>query len=78
MKDEKKRLRAWAQTWKETGKFLEELRRREMRETSLPDTLLALSDACESALRLYPPQPTSGLIEMQKGFRHLRKNETDS
>ncbi len=48
-----------------------------MREVSLPETILALTDACQSALRLNPPQPTSGLIEMQKVFRSLMKNETN-
>ncbi len=78
MENEKEKLRVWAKTWKETGEILEELRREEMREASLPETILALTDACESALRLKPPQPTSGLIEMQRIFRRLKKNETNS
>ena len=77
MKDEKEQLRAWAKTWKKTGKILENIKREEMREVSLPETILALTDACQSALRLNPPQPTSGLIEMQKVFRSLMKNETN-
>lgn len=77
MNEEKEQLRAWANTWKKTGKILENIKREEMREVSLPETILALTDACQSALRLNPPQPTSGLIEMQKVFRRLKKNETN-
>ncbi len=72
MKDDREKLRAWAQGWKKTGKVLEGINREEMREVSLPEAILALTDACESALLLYPPQPTSGLIEMQKVFRRLK------
>ena len=78
MKDYKEKLRAWARTWEKTGELLENIRREEMRESSLPETILALTDACESALLLNPPQPTSGLIEMQRIFRRLKKNETNS
>jgi len=77
MKDDKEKLRAWAKTWKNTGKILANINREEMREASLPETILALSDASRSALRLNPPQPTSGLVEMQKIFRRLKKNETN-
>lgn len=72
MNDDKEKLRAWVETWRETGKVLEKLRREEMREESLPETILALTDASESALRLNPPVPTSGLIEMQRKFLKLR------
>ncbi len=72
MKEDKEKLRAWVEGWKKTGKVLEEINRQEMREVSLPEAILALTDACESALLLYPPQPTSGLIEMQKVFRRLK------
>lgn len=72
MKDEREQLQAWAAGWKKTGELLEQINREEMREVSLPQTILALTDASESALLLYPPQPTSGLIEMQKIFRRLK------
>lgn len=72
MKDNTEKLREWANTWRKTGKILDNINRQEMREASLPETILALSDACKSALLLHPPQPTSGLIEMQKVFRRLK------
>ncbi len=76
-KDDQEKLRAWADTWKKTGAILENINRETMREASLPETIPALTDACESALRFYPPPPPSGLIEMQKVFSRLRKNETN-
>ncbi|MGI8788356.1 MAG: hypothetical protein ACR2HG_11420 [Pyrinomonadaceae bacterium] len=73
MEDEKEQLRAWAENWKRAGKVLEELRREEIRNSSLPDSIILLSDACESALYLNPPEPVSGLLEQQKLFSRLRK-----
>lgn len=72
MKDEKEKLRAWAEGWKRAGKVLEQMRREEIRKSSLPDGVIILSDACESAIYLNPPALTSGLIEQQKLFSRLR------
>jgi len=41
---------------------------------SIPVTIELLEDAFQSAIRLYPPKTTSGLVEQQKWFRKLRKN----
>jgi hypothetical protein len=71
--EEREKLRAWVNGWKETGEVLEKLRREEFRSSNLAETILSLSDASESALFLYPPQPTSGLIEMQKLFMKFKK-----
>lgn len=73
MKDEKENLRAWVENWKRTGEVLEQMRREEIRNSNLADSIVLLSDACESALYLNPPQPTSGLIELQKLFSRVRK-----
>jgi len=73
MNDDREKLRAWVKGWEKTGKFLEELRRKEIRESNLAESILILSDACESALYLSSPQPTSGLIEMQALFSRLKK-----
>jgi hypothetical protein len=45
---------------------LEKLRREAIRHSNLAETILSLNDASESALLLYPPQPTSGLVEFHK------------
>ncbi|HEX8736043.1 MAG TPA: hypothetical protein VF721_12020 [Pyrinomonadaceae bacterium] len=71
--EEKEKLRAWVNGWKETGEVLEKLRREEIRNLNIAETILSLNDASESALLFYPPQPTSGLIEMQRLFMKLKK-----
>ncbi|MGI9056738.1 MAG: hypothetical protein ACR2F2_13165 [Pyrinomonadaceae bacterium] len=66
MNDEKENLREFVERWKETGKFLESLRREEIRNANLSETILALNDAFLSALWLSPTKPTSGLVEFHK------------
>lgn len=66
MNDEKKKLREYVDRWKETGKVLESLRREEIRNANLSETILSLNDAFLSALRLSPNKPTSGLVEFHK------------
>ncbi|CAN5868215.1 hypothetical protein BH20ACI4_BH20ACI4_34070 [soil metagenome] len=66
MNDEKENLREFVERWKETGKLLESLRREEIRNANLSETILALNDAFLSALWLSPNKPTSGLVEFHK------------
>ena len=71
--EEREKLREYVNRWKETGEFLKKLRRDEARNINISEEILSLSDASEAALRMYPPKPTSGLIEMQKLFMKLKK-----
>lgn len=71
--DEREKLREYVNRWKETGEFLEKLRREEAKNLQIADDILSLADASESALRFYPPKQTSGLIEMQRLFAKLKK-----
>lgn len=76
MKDE--RLSEWVRTWQETGIELEKLRREKIRNEKTPEAIAALSDASRAALLRKRLQPTSGLVEMQKWFKLLRKaNDTN-
>jgi len=61
--------------WGETGRILEEIRRRELRAMSAEQTLRMIEDI----LSVTPPTPTperrrchSGLVEQQDLFRKLR------
>lgn len=69
---EKEMLARWVENWKEAGKELEKIRREEIRASSVQAAVLALTDAFESAIRLNPPKPTSGLVEQQKLFKKMR------
>lgn len=71
--EEREKLREYVNRWKENGEFLEKLRREESRNINISEEILSLNDASESALRFYPPKPTSGLIEMQKIFAKIKK-----
>jgi len=71
--EEREKLRTWVNGWKETGAVLEKLRREEIHNSNLAETILSLNDASQSALLFYPPQPTSGLIEMQRLFMKFKK-----
>jgi hypothetical protein len=71
--DEKEKLRAWIKNWKELGKFLENLRIEESRKANLDEVIMSLNDASESALEMFPPIPTSGLIEMQRIFMKQKR-----
>jgi hypothetical protein len=70
---EKAALKSWVNNWKETGKFLEKLRREEVQNINISEEILSLSDASEAAINMYPPKPTSGLIEMQSYFKKLTR-----
>jgi hypothetical protein len=71
--DIKEKLRQHIQNWKETGKFLEELRIKESRKANLEQVIISLNDASDSALARFPPIPTSGLIEMQRIFMKQKR-----
>ncbi len=71
--EEREKMREWVNNWKETGEFLEKLKLEEFRRENLAETILSLSDASESALLHYPPRPTSGLIEMHKILKRMKK-----
>lgn len=67
MKDEEReKLREYVNRWKETGKFLEKLRREKIRSSNLEETIPVFDDAFRSALWLYPAEKTSGLIEFHR------------
>ncbi len=71
-------MKEWIANWRETGPIMERLRVKEYRASNLAETLLSLSDVTEASLRAHPPKPTSGIIEMQRLFAKLRKNEASS
>jgi hypothetical protein len=65
-------LRVFVDAWRAAGTELEAMRDRELRDTPLHEALAQLDGMFESALYLYPPEPRSGLVEMQAVFARLR------
>ena len=70
---EAEKLKKWVRNWESLGPRLEKLRVEEYRNSNIADTIFALRDASEAALRAHPPKPTSGLVEMQRLFAKLRR-----
>ena len=73
MKDSKENLREFIKRWEVTGKFLEDLKQKEFEKLKRAEIFLSLTDASEAAIVQYPPVPTSGLIEMQRIFKRMKK-----
>lgn len=72
MKNDEEKLRAWAQQWEKTGKVLEELRREEIKNSNLADSIRSFDLALKSALWLEPVKPYSGLVEYHRILSKLR------
>lgn len=64
--EEREKLRAWVNGWKEAGEMLEKLRREEIRSSNPAETISLFDDAFRSALWLSSAEPTSGLVEFHK------------
>jgi hypothetical protein len=61
-------LNQWLAAWQAARPVLERLRADDIRQANTAAAIESLDDAFESARRLYPPVPTSGLIEQQYYF----------
>lgn len=72
MKNEKEKLRAWTETWKKTGEVLEGLRREEIKNSDLAESIKSFDTAFRSAIWLNPPPPYSGLIEFHRILKKLK------
>ena len=72
IKDEKEKLRIWAESRKETGEVLEKLRREEIKNSNLADSIRSFDLALKSALWLEPAKPYSGFVEYHKILNKFR------
>lgn len=68
MKKADAQLKQWVDNWKRAGAELEEIRIEEMRQSDTYESMLALSDAFDSAIAEFNISQTSGLVEQQKYF----------
>ena len=55
------------------GEFIESLQIDEIRRNGPAKAIASLSDVNRAAVRTHPPEPTSGLIEMQRLLAKLGK-----
>lgn len=70
--DDRETMRRWVQTWSEASPRLEAIRQSEIRQLDNLEVLKTLECAFNHAARSLPPQPSSGLVEMQRWFAKLR------
>jgi hypothetical protein len=71
--DEREAMRRWVETWKLAGPELEAILRKEIEKIDVQTELAALQGAFNYAVHHARPEPTSGLVEMQKWFAKLRQ-----
>lgn len=71
--DERDSMRRWVEAWKEAGPAVEAILMKEIEKIDVHEELAALEGAFNYATRNVPPEPTSGLVEMQQWFSKLRR-----
>jgi hypothetical protein len=71
--DDREKMRLWVETWKRAGPELEAIRREEIEKADNLDDLAVLEGAFNHALESVAPEPTSGMVEMQKWFAKMRR-----
>jgi hypothetical protein len=76
MTDEDPNAKRWVEVWKQTGPRLEELERQRLRNFRYEDHVAEIDELLELAFRFAKPRSTSGLVEQQRLFAKLRKQET--
>jgi hypothetical protein len=69
---ENESIRRWLPGWRTAAPVLERLRAEAIRRSDTAAAIEQLSDAFESALRHYPPEKTTGLVEQQRLFARWR------
>ena len=76
MNDEERELtRKWLRNWEELGPILEELRREDIRNAVTARAMASFDGLFETAVRDFPANPHSGLIEQQRLFKRVRERE---
>ncbi len=70
MRDE---VAPWFERWRHVAPVLEEMRAQDIRQADTVRAMQLLDEAFESAVRLNPPRPTSGLVEQQAIFSRSRR-----
>jgi hypothetical protein len=73
MTDEERALyREYVERWKRVGPLLEEQREADVRASDTVSNVAAFGRLWNEAVRVWPPGPTSGLVEQQRLFMKLR------
>jgi hypothetical protein len=66
-------LRAYAARWQRAAPLLGAQRDEDVRRTDTAASIASFARLWHQAIRLHPPQDTSGLVEQQRLFAKLRR-----
>lgn len=69
------RGKEWVLAWKEAGKFMEALRRDELRRLDPQRAIALLCGPADYRTPPRAPKPTSGLVEQQYWFMKARRRD---
>lgn len=72
MENEKEKLRAWVENWRETGKVLGKLRHHKIKNINTIASIQILDSAYRSAILNRQTNSTSGLVEFHRLMRKLK------
>jgi hypothetical protein len=69
---EREGLREYVERWQRTGPLLDEQREEDVRRSDTASNVASFGRLWNEAIRVWPPQPYSGLVEQQRLFMKLR------
>lgn len=76
MTGEDPNAKRWVEIWKQAGQRLEEIERQRLRSFCYEDHVAEVDEMLELASRFAKPRSTSGLVEQQRLFARLRKQDS--
>lgn len=65
----------WVETWKVAGEELERIARKELREMDTNRAIELLCGTTDYTVPPWAPEPTSGLVELQRLFMRAAKRD---
>jgi hypothetical protein len=68
-------MQRWVDAWKRAGPELEKMREEDVRNASAQRAVKAFSGLLDHALKKSPPEPTSGLVEQQRWFMRMARDQ---
>jgi hypothetical protein len=71
--EDRARARKWALGWGEAAQVLGRLKKSELQQTDTSVALQRLERAFESCRIHFKPSPDSGLVELQRWFKKIRR-----
>lgn len=71
--EERQELKEYVARWKRVGPLLEEQREEDVRRSDTARDIAVFGRLWRQAVRDWPPQTTSGLVEQQRLFMKLRQ-----